>query len=102
MIFAHLALLVVGIVAGFVASDVLMHRGLPSWPLLLVVLVLVGVSGWLYSAPLLAFTLGLALSASTVAAVSWTKSFLTTRAEYKHAARTRRERERRRLEQLRR
>lgn len=70
----HVALLILGIVAALVADDVCGHRAWPRWPLLIAVIGLIWLSGWLYSAPLAAFTLGLGIGATTVAVRGWVRS----------------------------
>lgn len=61
MTLAHLILLVLGVVAAIVAADLLGHAGIGAWPIGLLVVALVGVTGWFYSGNLAAITLGLAL-----------------------------------------
>lgn len=91
MTFLHLLVLAVGVLVALASADLLSHADVGPWPVGVVVLLLVPLSGWLYSAWLLAFTVGAALGISTVLAAVWGREFLRRR----HA---RRETSRRRVE----
>lgn len=58
MIFLHLGLLALGIIAGMAGCDLLHHRGIGTWPMTLVVMALVVATGLTTSAELAAFSLG--------------------------------------------
>ncbi|WP_152351670.1 hypothetical protein [Brachybacterium subflavum] len=59
----HVLVLVAGIVAAIVVSDLLGHRGIGAWPVGLLALVLVPVAGYFFSAWVAALSLGLAFGA---------------------------------------
>lgn len=89
MTFLHLLVLAVGALVAIVAADVLSHADIGPWPVGVVTILLIPLAGWLYSAWLLAFTVGAALGISIVLVGSWGRTFLRRR-------RTRREMARRR------
>ncbi|UQN29667.1 hypothetical protein [Brachybacterium kimchii] len=59
----HVLVLVAGVVAAIVLSDLLGHRGIGAWPVGLLALALVPVAGYFYSPWIAALSLGLAFGA---------------------------------------
>lgn len=89
MTFLHLLVLALGVLTAIAAADVLGHRGVGPWPIGLIALALVPVAGWFYSPWLAAFSLGLALGASVVMIMSWTRTFVHRRHLRREQARDR-------------
>ncbi|MFC0675261.1 hypothetical protein [Brachybacterium hainanense] len=74
MTFLHLLVLVVGVLAAVALADVLGHRGIGPWPAGLLVLPLVLLAGYLYSAWIAAFALGFALGAAIMLGAALVRS----------------------------
>jgi MFS family permease len=68
VIWVDVAIVVVGAVAAVAVSDVLGHRGLPTWPVGLIALAVFIVAGLTYSAWLAAAALGIGCGALIVSA----------------------------------
>lgn len=85
MIFVHLGLVAVGALAGVVGGDLLGHRGIGRWPLAVATLVLMVVSGYLYNAELLAFTLGLGIAAAAMTVLTGVRELSTRRRVHREA-----------------
>lgn len=98
MTFLHLALVALGVLAAVAASDLLGHRGIGRWPVVVAALALVIAGGWSYSASLSAFALGTAIGACLLFGVERARDLLRTRQTYREATRARSE-QTRRLEQ---
>ena len=89
MTFLHLLVLAVGVLVAIVAADLLSHAGIGPWPVGVVTILLIPLAGWLYSAWLLAFTVGAALGTSIVLVGSWGRAFLRRRHTRREMARRR-------------
>ena len=98
--FLHLLAVLVGIVATVVAADLLRHANVGTWPIGVVILVLILVTGWTYSAWLAALTLGLATGFAAIAGLDLVRSVARGRRERSESRRTRQEERARQLEKL--
>lgn len=100
MTFLHLILLILGVVGSIVLADVLGHAGIDTWPIGLLILVLIVVTGWTYSGSLASVTIGLAIGFCLVAGASLVRSISTGRRLRKEdrSARTKEQEERDRRE----
>lgn len=91
MTFLHLLVLAVGVLVALVAADLLSHADIGPWPVGVVTVLLIPLAGWLYSAWLLAFTVGAALGISTVLVGSWGREFLRRRHTRREMSRRRKD-----------
>ncbi|APX34297.1 hypothetical protein BH708_18065 [Brachybacterium sp. P6-10-X1] len=90
MTFLHLLVLAMGVLVAVVAADLLSHADIGPWPVGVVTVLLIPLAGWLYSAWLLAFTVGAALGVSIVLVGSWRRTFLRRRHARREMGRRRR------------
>lgn len=70
----HLLVLALGVVAAVVAADLLRHRDIGSWPVGILVVVLIPITGWTYSAWLASLTLGLGIGFAGMAGIDLVRS----------------------------
>lgn len=98
MAFLHLIVLALGVVLCVVAADLLRHRGIGTWPIGVIVLALILVTGWTYSAWLAALTLGLGLGYGVVAGLDLVRSVMRGRRERSESKRLREQERARQME----
>ncbi|MGQ4509911.1 hypothetical protein ACUH9X_04145 [Dermabacteraceae bacterium P13147] len=91
-------LLASGVVAAIAGHDLLRHRDLPQWPLPTVVLLLIPLSGYLYSANLLSFTLGASIGTCSVTLTLWGRDFARNRRRLEEIKKQQDERRRKQLD----
>jgi uncharacterized protein (DUF58 family) len=75
----HILVLLGGVIAAIILSDLLGHRGIGAWPVGLLALALIPVAGWFYSAWLAALALGAALGACIMLMGSRVRAMLRER-----------------------
>lgn len=98
MTFQHLIVLALGVVLCVVMADLLRHRDRGTWPIGVLVLALVLLTGWTYSAWLAALTLGLGLGYGVVAGLDLVRSVMRGRRERRESKRLREQERARQME----
>lgn len=98
MTFLHLLVLLIGVAVTVVAADLLRHANIGTWPIGIVILLLILATAWTANAWLASLTLGLALGFGVIAGLDLVRSVTRGRRERAEARRLREDERSRQLE----